>query len=35
MRDENTSPDLEQLLAKLQDRSAVIGIVGLGYRVLK
>ena len=33
MRDENTSPHLEQLLAKLQDRTAVIGIVGLGYRV--
>ena len=31
MRDENTSPHLEQLLAKLQDRTAVIGIVGLGY----
>ena len=35
MRDENTSPHLEQLLAKLHDRSAVIGIVGLGYRMLK
>src|SRR5688500_17819419 len=31
MRDENISPHLEQLLAKLQDRTAVIGIVGLGY----
>ena len=31
MRDENTSPHLEQLLDRLQDRSAVIGIVGLGY----
>jgi UDP-N-acetyl-D-glucosamine dehydrogenase len=31
MRDENPSPHLEQLLAKLQDRTAVIGIVGLGY----
>ncbi|KFI05720.1 nucleotide sugar dehydrogenase [Massilia sp. BSC265] len=31
MRDENTSPHLEQLLTKLQDRTAVIGIVGLGY----
>ncbi|BDT58685.1 UDP-N-acetyl-D-glucosamine 6-dehydrogenase [Massilia varians] len=31
MRDENTSPHLEQLLAKLQNRTAVIGIVGLGY----
>lgn len=30
MRDENTSPHLEQLLDRLQDRSAVIGIVGLG-----
>lgn len=30
MRDENTSPHLEQLLDKLQYRSAVIGIVGLG-----
>ena len=30
MRDENISPHLEQLLAKLQDRTAVIGIVGLG-----
>ena len=27
MRDENTSPHLEQLLAKLQDRTAVIGAV--------
>ena len=30
MRDENPSPQLEQLLAKLHDRTAVIGIVGLG-----
>ena len=35
MRDENTSPHLEQLLDMLQDRSAVIGIVGLGYRVFR
>lgn len=35
MRDDNTSPHLEQLLAKLQDRTAVIGVVGLGYSVLK
>jgi UDP-N-acetyl-D-glucosamine dehydrogenase len=31
MRDENKSIYLEQLLTKLQDRTAVIGIVGLGY----
>jgi UDP-N-acetyl-D-glucosamine dehydrogenase len=31
MRDENPSEHLEQLLARLRDRSAVIGIVGLGY----
>ncbi|MBQ5946904.1 nucleotide sugar dehydrogenase [Massilia sp. ST3] len=31
MRDENQSDHLKQLLARLQDRSAVIGIVGLGY----
>lgn len=30
MRDENQSEHLEQLLARLHDRSAVIGIVGLG-----
>ncbi len=30
MRDENQSDHLKQLLARLQDRSAVIGIVGLG-----
>jgi len=35
MRDENTSPHLEQLLDRLQDRSAVIGIVGLGYSVFR
>ncbi|HWJ93475.1 MAG TPA: nucleotide sugar dehydrogenase, partial [Telluria sp.] len=31
MRDENKSAYLEQLTAKLRDRTAVIGIVGLGY----
>ena len=31
MRDENQSDHLKQLMARLQDRSAVIGIVGLGY----
>lgn len=31
MRDENKSAYLEQLCAKLRDRTAVIGIVGLGY----
>lgn len=31
MRDENQSVHLEQLLGRLQDRSAVIGIIGLGY----
>ena len=35
MRDENPSHHLEQLLVKLHERSAVIGIVGLGYSVLK
>lgn len=31
MRDENQSACLEQLTAKLRDRTAIIGIVGLGY----
>jgi UDP-N-acetyl-D-glucosamine dehydrogenase len=31
MRDENKSAYLEQLIAKLRDRTAVIGIIGLGY----
>jgi UDP-N-acetyl-D-glucosamine dehydrogenase len=31
MRDENKSAHLEQLTAKLRDRTAVIGIIGLGY----
>jgi UDP-N-acetyl-D-glucosamine dehydrogenase len=31
MRDENKSAYLEQLTAKLRDRTAVIGIIGLGY----
>jgi UDP-N-acetyl-D-glucosamine dehydrogenase len=31
MRDENKSAYLEQLTAKLRDRSAVIGVIGLGY----
>jgi UDP-N-acetyl-D-glucosamine dehydrogenase len=31
MRDENKSIYLEQLMTKLRDRTAVIGIVGLGY----
>ncbi|MCA1246219.1 nucleotide sugar dehydrogenase [Massilia sp. MS-15] len=31
MRDANTSPHLVRLLANLQDRRAIIGIVGLGY----
>lgn len=35
MRDENQSVHLEQLLDRLRDRHAVIGIIGLGYRVLR
>ena len=35
MRDEQQSAHLQQLTAKLRDRTAVIGIIGLGYRVLK
>lgn len=35
MRDEQQSVHLQQLTAKLRDRTAVIGIIGLGYRVLK
>jgi hypothetical protein len=35
MRDEHQSAHLQQLAAKLRDRTAVIGIIGLGYRVLK
>lgn len=35
MRDENQSAHLQRLTAKLRDRTAVIGIIGLGYRVLK
>ena len=35
MRDEHQSAHLQQLVAKLRDRTAVIGIIGLGYRVLK
>lgn len=35
MRDENQSVHLEQLLARLRERQAVIGIVGLGYRVFR
>jgi len=35
MRDENQSVHLEQLLARLRDRHAVIGIIGLGYKVLR
>jgi UDP-N-acetyl-D-glucosamine dehydrogenase len=31
MRDESKSAHLEQLLGKLHDRTAVIGIIGLGY----
>ncbi|MGZ5200133.1 MAG: nucleotide sugar dehydrogenase [Telluria sp.] len=31
MRDENKSAHLEQLTAKLRDRTAIIGIIGLGY----
>lgn len=35
MRDEQQSAHLQQLTAKLRDRTAVVGIIGLGYRVLK
>ena len=35
MRDENQSVHLEQLLARLSDRHAVIGIIGLGYKVFR
>jgi len=35
MRDETQSVHLEQLLARLRERNAIIGIVGLGYRVLR
>jgi len=35
MRDEHQSAHLQQLTAKLRDRTAVVGIIGLGYRVLK
>ena len=35
MRDEPQSAHLQQLTAKLRDRTAVVGIIGLGYRVLK
>ena len=31
MRDEHQSAHLQQLIAKLHDRTAVIGIIGLGY----
>lgn len=31
MRDEQQSAHLQQLMAKLRDRTAVIGIIGLGY----
>ncbi|MFC5458983.1 nucleotide sugar dehydrogenase [Massilia niabensis] len=31
MRDEHQSAHLQQLVAKLRDRTAVIGIIGLGY----
>jgi UDP-N-acetyl-D-glucosamine dehydrogenase len=31
MRDESKSASLEQLSAGLRDRTAVIGLVGLGY----
>ena len=31
MRDEHPSAHLQQLTAKLRDRSAVVGIIGLGY----
>lgn len=30
MRDENKSAQLEQLTARLRDRTAIIGIIGLG-----
>lgn len=35
MRDENQSVHLEQLLSRLRERQAVIGIVGLGYSVFR
>jgi UDP-N-acetyl-D-glucosamine dehydrogenase len=31
MRDQNSNPQLTQLISKLENRTAVIGIVGLGY----
>jgi hypothetical protein len=35
MRDELANGNLKQLQARFANRSAVIGIVGLGYKVLK
>lgn len=35
MRDEQKMAFLQQLTDKLHDRSAVIGIVGLGYSVCR
>lgn len=35
MRDENQSVHQEQLLARLRERNAVIGIIGLGYSVFR
>lgn len=35
MRDENQSIYLEQLLARVGERNAIIGIVGLGYSVFR
>ena len=35
MRDESKPAHLEQLTTRLRERTAVIGIVGLGYRVCR
>ena len=35
MRDENQAVHLEQLLKRLREREAIIGIVGLGYKVFR
>jgi len=35
MRDLHSSSYLAQLIASFDNRSAVVGIVGLGYRILK
>jgi len=35
MRDQPSSSHLSELIARFEARTAVVGIIGLGYRILK